>query len=90
MRDLMKSQERDSYVKRAMEARDAVAKLKPGEAAGLLTVKEVAELLRVSTSMVYRLVRDGKLEAVHIGKLVRVRPEQYLKLLEDGSKPQRE
>ena len=87
MRDPMKCLERDPYVKRAMEARDAVAKLKPGEAEALLTVKEMADLLRVSTAMVYRLVRQGELKAIHIGRLVRFRPDAYQRLIEGNPKP---
>jgi excisionase family DNA binding protein len=40
-----------------------------------LTVAEVAAVMRVSKMTVYRLVHDGKLPAVQIGKSFRV-PEQ--------------
>ena len=33
----------------------------------LLSVAEVADYLRCSTQTVYRLIRDGELQAVHIG-----------------------
>lgn len=85
MRELVKSWERDPIARRALEAKEAAAKLKPGEAEGLLTVKELAELLRVSTAMVYRLVRQGDIEAIRIGRLVRFRPDTYLRLIEDSS-----
>ncbi|MGH3440630.1 MAG: helix-turn-helix domain-containing protein [Nitriliruptorales bacterium] len=39
----------------------------------LLTVAEVAELLRVSTMTVYRLIRTGDLPAVRVGRNYRVR-----------------
>lgn len=39
----------------------------------LLTVNEVAELLRVSSMTVYRLVRRGELPAVRVGRNYRVR-----------------
>ncbi len=39
----------------------------------LLTVAEVAELLRVSTMTVYRLIRTGELPAVRVGRNYRVR-----------------
>lgn len=39
----------------------------------LLTVAEVAELLRVSTMTVYRLIRSGELPAVRVGRNYRVR-----------------
>jgi excisionase family DNA binding protein len=39
----------------------------------LLTVREVAELLRVSTMTVYRLIRAGELPAKRVGgRLLRV------------------
>lgn len=53
------------------------ARQKPTEAAQLklLTVAEVAELMRVSKMTVYRLVHGGGLPAVRIGRSFRV-PEQ--------------
>lgn len=47
----------------------------------LLTVAEVAEMLRVSTMTVYRLIRTGQLPAVRVGRSYRVRRgdlESYL------------
>ena len=41
----------------------------------LLTVGEVAARLRVSPVTVRRLIKSGALEAVRIGRLVRVTPE---------------
>lgn len=38
----------------------------------LLTVAEVADLLRVSTMTVYRLIRSGELAAVRVGRAYRV------------------
>lgn len=87
MRDLVKSRERGPIARKALEAKEAAAKLRPGEAEGLLTAKELAELLRVSTAMVYKLVRQGDLEAIHIGRLVRFRPDAYLRLIEGNSEP---
>lgn len=53
------------------------ARQKPTEAAQLklLTVAEVAALMRVSKMTVYRLVHSGGLPAVRIGRSFRV-PEQ--------------
>lgn len=45
------------------------------EALDLLTVKETADRLRVSTSTIRRLIGSGDLEAVRIGSLVRIAPE---------------
>jgi putative molybdopterin biosynthesis protein len=40
----------------------------------LLTPDEVARRLAVSRSLIYQLVKKGKLRAVHIGRLPRIRP----------------
>jgi excisionase family DNA binding protein len=50
-----------------------------GEA--LLTVGEVAALLRVSNMTVYRLIKSGQLAAIRVGKNYRIRRkdvERYL------------
>lgn len=52
------------------------------EADELLTPKRVAAKLQISTAMVYKMVREGELEALHIGRLVRIRPESYERLLD--------
>lgn len=49
----------------------------------LLTPQHVAHRLQVSIDMVYKLVREGKLEAIHIGRLLRIKPESYERLLEE-------
>jgi excisionase family DNA binding protein len=41
----------------------------------LLTVSEVAEMLRVSDMTVYRLIKSGQLRALQIGKSYRLRDE---------------
>ena len=41
----------------------------------ILTVPEVAEYLRVSDAKVYRLVRQGRLPVVRIGKVWRFRKD---------------
>lgn len=49
----------------------------------LLTVREVAESLRVSTMTVYRLIKSGALPCTRVGKGYRIRPgdlERYLRL----------
>ena len=45
-----------------------------------LTIPDVAHLLHVSTRTVRRMVADGRLAAIHIGRTVRVRPEEIDKL----------
>jgi excisionase family DNA binding protein len=47
----------------------------------LLTVREVADSMRVSTMTVYRLIRSGALPAIRVGKHFRIRVrdlDQYL------------
>jgi excisionase family DNA binding protein len=39
----------------------------------LLTVREVAEAMRVSTMTVYRLIKGGDLPAIRVGKHFRIR-----------------
>jgi len=48
---------------------------------GLLTVKEVAILLRVSDESVYRLCRSKRLGATRVGGLWRIPQESVDKLL---------
>jgi excisionase family DNA binding protein len=43
--------------------------------ARFMTVAEVAELLRVSSMTVYRLIKAGDIAAVRIGKSFRVRED---------------
>lgn len=38
-----------------------------------MTVREVATAMRVSTMTVYRLIRDGQLPAIRVGKHFRIR-----------------
>ena len=40
----------------------------------LLTMEEVALKLRISEDKAYELVRQGSLQSVHLGRLVRVKP----------------
>jgi len=39
----------------------------------LLTVAEVADVLRVSTMTVYRLIQRGELDALRVGRSYRIR-----------------
>jgi excisionase family DNA binding protein len=50
--------------------------------ARLLTVQEVAELLQLSSRQVRRLIAEKRLEALHLGSSVRVRPEAVAALLQ--------
>jgi excisionase family DNA binding protein len=40
----------------------------------LLTVPEVAELLRLSPRSIRRLIADGRLPIVRLGRAIRIRP----------------
>jgi excisionase family DNA binding protein len=43
-----------------------------GKSPGLLTVREVADVLRVSTMTVYRLIQAGELASTRVGKGYRI------------------
>ena len=61
----------------AEKARCAMAANPPGDIsdAKFLTVAEVAAMMRVSKMTVYRLVHNGDLAAVRVGRSFRVREE---------------
>ena len=48
----------------------------------LLTVAEVATLMRVSRMTVYRLIRRGQLKAIRVGRNYRVREDDLSEYLE--------
>ncbi len=48
----------------------------------LLTVKEVAETMRVSTMTVYRLIKAGELAAIRVGKHFRIRERDLSEYLD--------
>ena len=49
----------------------------------LLTVGEVAHLMRVSNMTVYRLIKSGQLAAIRVGKNYRVRGRDLERYLSD-------
>ena len=49
----------------------------------LLTVSEVAALMRVSTMTVYRLIKSGSLAAIRVGKNYRIRESDVNRYLSD-------
>jgi excisionase family DNA binding protein len=51
----------------------------------LLTVREVADSMRVSTMTVYRLIRAGSLPAIRVGKHFRIRTRDLDHFLEAQS-----
>ena len=50
----------------------------------LLTVTEVAEVLRVSNMTVYRLIKSGELAALRVGKNYRIRESELEAFLSAG------
>jgi excisionase family DNA binding protein len=48
----------------------------------LLTAAEVARILNISIRQVRRLIKDGKLPIVRVGRAVRIRPESLDKLID--------
>ena len=51
----------------------------------LLTVNEVAGILRVSNMTVYRLVKSKQLPAIRVGKNYRIKESDVNQYLERGS-----
>ena len=51
----------------------------------ILTVKEVAEYLRMSAAKIYRLVKEGLLPALRLGKTWRIRKDLLDAWLEQAS-----
>ena len=49
-----------------------------------LTVQEVADLMRVSTMTVYRLIKAGDLRATRVGRSYRLREGEVESYLERG------
>ena len=49
----------------------------------LLTVGEVAEVMRVSNMTVYRLIKSGQLAAIRVGKNYRIRRRDVRRYLEE-------
>ena len=50
----------------------------------LLTVPEVAKVLKLTEARVYELVRRGKVDAVRIGKAVRISRSTLERLIKEG------
>ncbi len=55
------------------------------ELSRLLTVAEVASVMRVSRMTVYRLIRRGLLKAIRVGRNYRVRQEDLEEFLESAA-----
>jgi len=54
----------------------------------LMTVKEVADILRVSNMTVYRLVKGGSLPAVRVGKNYRIKTNDVQAYIDREAQPE--
>jgi excisionase family DNA binding protein len=50
----------------------------------LLTAEQVAEILQISRSFAYALMRRGEIPTVRMGRSVRVRPQDLEKYIESN------
>ena len=66
------------------EGQMAGARRDRGIAGGLLTVSEVADVLRVSTMTVYRLIQSGEITAIRVGKSYRISEPELQDYLASG------
>jgi excisionase family DNA binding protein len=56
-------------------------KVPAGLPAQMLTAAEAARVLNLSLRSVRRLIKDKKLPAIHVGRLVRIHPEALAALI---------
>jgi len=52
----------------------------------MLTVRDIAEKLKVTPQTVYRWIYSGKLEAIKINGVLRVEEEAYERFIHRGAK----
>lgn len=50
----------------------------------LLTGNDVAEILNISRTHAYKLIRDGVIPSIPLGRCVRVRPEDLARFISDN------
>jgi excisionase family DNA binding protein len=60
-----------------------IVRREPFTEARLLTVNEVADLLRVSRMTVYRLIKTGEMPALRVGRSYRLREEDVTTYLRE-------
>ena len=60
---------------------------KGSELSRLLTVAEVADVMRVSRMTVYRLIRRGTLKAIRVGRNYRVSEDDLRRYLDSSAVP---
>lgn len=68
------------------EAMTSIPKPNFDETSNYLTAKDLAEKLKISRSMIYKLVKNGQLECVHLGRLVRFPPDSPERLAKGPSR----
>lgn len=78
--------QRVAHVQRE-EAVRGVSETEAFSGGGLMTVSEVAAAMRVSNMTVYRLIKNGELPAVRVGKNYRLRGSDLERFLEERSVP---
>ena len=52
----------------------------------LLKAEEIAELLSLSRSYVYKLIRDGTIPSIQIGRSVRVRDRDLMEFIDEKAR----
>jgi excisionase family DNA binding protein len=52
----------------------------------LLAASEVAKILNVSEALAYKLMQSGEIQTVHMGRSVRVRPDDLEEYIRQNSK----
>jgi len=53
----------------------------------LLSPKELAERLSISRWTIYKMLEDGRIQSVKIGRLVRILDSEVLRIVEQGLRP---
>jgi len=53
----------------------------------LLSPKELAERLSISRWTIYKMLEDGRIQSVKIGRLVRIPDSEALRIVEQGLRP---
>ena len=64
---------------------DGLVSIMPCMQQPLLTSDEVAKILKVSRSHAYFLMKRGDLPVVHVGSLMRVRPEDLERFIHNNA-----
>lgn len=50
----------------------------------LLTVKELAAVLRIGRNAAYQLIKDGKVRSIHVGRNIRIPRESLTQFVENA------